>query len=176
MRLSKRRENSKVPQNISLDVGILREKAKQANDLEEFFHSLGLSMKNVLTERALQTGGPGGQHANKVATSIRITVYLDKLPSHLADALQQRYPGYVGEKENTFSVNCGIHRSQLQNRTQARQDIFDKIQHVLEEEKVRNTGKPTSVTKMQKNMNKKERQKGREKRQRRQKGFRLLDN
>lgn len=71
---------------------------------------LGVMEKDI-TERFLRSGGPGGQHVNKVSTC----VYLKHIPTGM-------------------EVKCASQRYQSVNRFLARQILLDRIEKKREQE------------------------------------------
>ena len=158
------------------DIDSIRMAVAKTTDLEELFRSIGVSVSAVLKEKALPTGGPGGQNANKRSTSFRATVSLGALPSALAVRLREKCPGkYLGEKNDTLFANCGDYRSQLQNRVKAKQQIFEMIQQALEEQEERKEEVPKEVKRKKKATSKRTQQHDKRKREGRKGGRHLRD-
>lgn len=88
---------------------------------------------------ASRSGGPGGQHVNKVST--RITLRFDVLRSPSLTETQRRrilrrLPTRIG-RDGVLRVVCGRQRSQAANRREARERFADLIRWALLPEKRR---------------------------------------
>lgn len=80
--------------------------------------------EHAVAERATSSGGPGGQHANRSATRIVVSVLVNELP--LSDAEMERLRGALGSRltaDGFLSAASRSTRSQLQNRRLARRAL-----------------------------------------------------
>ena len=95
-----------------------------------------------LEERFETSGGPGGQHANRSETTVRLRFRVDEssLPSELREKLASR----LG---NVIDVTSGDSRSQRQNREKARQRLARRIEEALADPKPRQQTRPTRASK-----------------------------
>lgn len=75
-----------------------------------------------LEETFVQSGGPGGQHANKVATAVQLRVSLDKVPVRLHARLRET-AGHLVTKRGDLLIKANEHRSQEMNRESARERL-----------------------------------------------------
>jgi ribosome-associated protein len=95
-----------------------------------------------LEERFETSGGPGGQHANRNETTVRLRFRVDEssLPPELREKLALR----LG---NVIDVTSGDSRSQRQNREKARQRLARRIEEALADPKPRQQTRPTRASK-----------------------------
>ncbi|MEE9176839.1 MAG: alternative ribosome rescue aminoacyl-tRNA hydrolase ArfB [Acidimicrobiia bacterium] len=95
-----------------------------------------------LEERFETSGGPGGQHANRNETTVRLRFRVDEssLPSELREKL-------VSRLGNVIDVTSGGSRSQRQNREKARQRLVRRIEEALDDPKPRKKTRPTRASK-----------------------------
>jgi ribosome-associated protein len=98
-----------------------------AGDLEETFDT---------------SGGPGGQHANRNETAVRLR--LDVLASSLPEDVKHKLVGKLGE---TIEVSASESRSQFRNRALARRQLRDKIDKALQEQPKRRATRLTRASK-----------------------------
>lgn len=85
------------------------------------------------------SSGPGGQHANKVATRVQLTwefLTSESLPSQIRDALSKK----LGDRA---TVRVDEARSQYRNRQIAIERLAAQIEGALHRPKVRRSTKPT---------------------------------
>jgi len=99
---------------------------------------------------AVRSGGPGGQHANKVSSKIILSFHIDSsiaFSDHekniIFKNLQKRLT-----KENTLILTCDERRSQHQNKTIVTKRFFNIIEQALQIRKKRKVTKPSSVSKL----------------------------
>ncbi len=93
-------------------------------------------------ERFETSGGPGGQHANRNETTVRLRFRVDEssLPVHVREKLASR----LGK---VIEVTSGDSRSQHQNREKARQRLARRIEEALVDSKPRRKTRPTRASK-----------------------------
>jgi ribosome-associated protein len=89
----------------------------------------------ALLERATGSGGPGGQHANRTASSVELRVVVEALPlaAHERTIFMER----VGRRlraDGTIGVRASDNRSQLANRKLARKRLTELLARLLHEE------------------------------------------
>ena len=96
-------------------------------ELEETFHT---------------SGGPGGQHANRTETAVRIRFDVAAsatLPEHVKDRIISR----AGE---VIEVHAGEERSQLRNRETARRRLAERLEGAMARPRTRRRTKPTRAS------------------------------
>lgn len=95
-----------------------------------------------LEETFRTSGGPGGQHANRSETAVRLR--LDVARSSLPDQVKTRLQARLGD---VIEVIAGEERSQKRNRERARSRMADRIHAALVEPRRRRTTRPTRASK-----------------------------
>lgn len=98
-----------------------------ASELEEVFET---------------SGGPGGQHANRSATAVRLR--FDVVSSSLPDEIKTKIRSRIGD---TVEVVAADSRSQFRNRSMARRRLKERIEQALVESPARRPTKPTGASK-----------------------------
>ena len=104
--------------------------------------------ENELREEYLCTAqGPGGQHVNRTANTVRL--FFDVQNSVLlSDAARKRLIKIAGGENGGFIViTCRETRSLTQNRARAREILADWITQALVEPRKRKKTKPTRASK-----------------------------
>lgn len=99
------------------------------DELEEFFET---------------SGGPGGQHANRANTAVRLR--FDVVASSLPDDVRTKLTQRLGD---TVEVTVTDSRSQFRNRAIARQRLQDRIETALVDPPARRKTRPTRASKQQ---------------------------
>ncbi len=99
------------------------------DELEEFFET---------------SGGPGGQHANRSATAVRLR--LDVSASSLPDDVRTKIAQRLG---STVEVTVADSRSQFRNRALARRRLRERIEKALVDPPERRPTRPTRSSKQQ---------------------------
>lgn len=94
-----------------------------------------------LEERFDTSGGPGGQHANRNETSVRLGFHIDRssLPSDVKSKLSSNFGDII-------EVTASEQRSQSRNRETARARLKQRIEQALAEPKTRKETKPTKAS------------------------------
>jgi ribosome-associated protein len=95
-----------------------------------------------LDERFDTSGGPGGQHANRNETSVRLRLDVNK--SSLPEEIKSKLISRIG---SVIEVSASDQRSQSRNRETARTRLKTKIESVLVDPKPRRKTKPTKASK-----------------------------
>jgi len=93
-------------------------------EIEETFHT---------------SGGPGGQHANRSETAVRLRFDVSASTT-LPEEVKQQIIARAGE---VIEVNAAEERSQLRNRETARRRLVERIESALTRPKRRRRTKPT---------------------------------
>ena len=84
-----------------------------------------------LHETFLAGSGPGGQHANKVATSVQLRVALSALPERLHARLREIAGGRIN-REGEIVIEAARHRSRERNRADARERLAALIREAAQ--------------------------------------------
>jgi ribosome-associated protein len=95
-----------------------------------------------LEESFATSGGPGGQHANRSETAVRLR--FDVAASSLPDDVRRRLSDRLGEVVEVSSTKS---RSQFRNRAMARRQMRDKLEEALKEKPKRKKTRPTRASK-----------------------------
>ncbi|MFQ5522980.1 MAG: alternative ribosome rescue aminoacyl-tRNA hydrolase ArfB [Acidimicrobiia bacterium] len=95
-----------------------------------------------IEERFETPGGPGGQHANRNATAVRVRFRVPE--SSLPEPVKQRLISKLGE---VVEATAGESRSQVRNREVARRRLASRIEGALTEPKPRRRTRPTRAAK-----------------------------
>lgn len=98
-----------------------------AEELEEMFET---------------SGGPGGQHANRTATAVRLR--FDVRASSLPEEARKMLVDRIGE---VVEVTASKSRSQFRNRALARQQMRERLEKALRPKPKRRPTKPTRASK-----------------------------
>jgi ribosome-associated protein len=102
-----------------------------------------------LTFRAVHSGGPGGQHVNKVATKMELRFHLARcttVPEDVKERFISRYPGAVTAAGDVV-LTSARYRTQARNRRDVEDRLAEMIRAVLQPPPPRH---PTRVPKSQK--------------------------
>jgi ribosome-associated protein len=109
-----------------------------------------------LQVQAISGSGPGGQHVNRSAT--RIAMMWNVRHSRALDDMQrERVLGVLGSRldsDGFIRIVAGEYRSQLQNRTAARERLAQLVARALVVPKSRKATKPTRAS-VQRRLNEK---------------------
>lgn len=97
-----------------------------------------------LEESFETSGGPGGQHANRSETAVRLRFHVRG--SSLPDDVRHRLESRLGE---VIEVHASESRSQFRNRALARQLLREKLEEGLKKRPKRRRTRPSRVSKRQ---------------------------
>src|SRR5580765_5997898 len=102
-----------------------------------------------IEERFVRASGPGGQNVNKVSTAVQLR--FDAAGSRaLTDEVRQRLRTLAGSRmtdEGILVIDAREHRTQGQNRDEARARLVDLIRRALVRPKRRRKTKPGKAAK-----------------------------
>lgn len=105
-----------------------------------------------LEETFETSGGPGGQHANRSATAVRLR--FDVAASSLPEEARTRISRRLGD---TVEVTSAESRSQFRNRAIARRQLKERLEEALREKPKRKRTRPTRASKRRRLANKRAR-------------------
>lgn len=97
----------------------------------------------------VRASGPGGQHVNKVATAVHLRFDVMNSPS-LSERVKHRLirlAGHRMDSQGLLHIQASGYRSQLQNREEARQRLYDLIRQASVQPKKRIKTKPSKASK-----------------------------
>ncbi len=95
-----------------------------------------------LVETFETSGGPGGQHANRSSTAVRLRFEIAE--SSLPDDVRAKLVERIGP---TAEVNASESRSQFRNRALARRRLTEKLEQALVDAPKRKKTRPTRASK-----------------------------
>jgi ribosome-associated protein len=102
-----------------------------------------------IEERFVRASGPGGQNVNKVATAVQLRFNVAG-SSSLSDEVKHRLRALAGSRvtdEGILVIDARAHRTQSQNREDARERLADLIRRALVRPKRRKKTKPSRAAK-----------------------------
>lgn len=95
--------------------------------------------------RAVRSGGPGGQHVNKVSSKVELRIAIDAIPG-LSSGARHRLVLLAGRRltqEGVLVLTADESRHQFANRQEVERKLVELVQTALVPPKPRRATKPT---------------------------------
>ena len=102
----------------------------------------------AIEERFVRASGPGGQNVNKVATAVQLR--FDPVRAGLPAEVGARLQAIAGSRftdEGVLLVEARVHRTQSQNRDEARARLVELVRRALIRPKTRRKTRPSRSSK-----------------------------
>lgn len=100
--------------------------------------------EHELNERFVRASGPGGQNVNKVSTAVELR--FDVAGSQLPEDVKARLLALAGKRasqEGVLLIDSREHRTQSQNRAEARERLAALVRQALHRPRSRKKTKPS---------------------------------
>lgn len=99
---------------------------------------------------ASRSGGPGGQHVNKVNSQVQIRFNIERsivLSTREKETLLYKLRHQL-TKGGELIINAQTNRSQFQNKKEALNKLYILLENMLKQEKVRIASRPSKASKI----------------------------